>query len=284
MSSTGLPESYQVFLAAQESVKNGDPFNSLIEISDATAAMLFEICEHSGIWPKNPIHSIATMYPALEEHGIIPFIAARQVSLIYTVLRITSHSMSRMHSVSISEVSLLMRSLVAIFFWYFTACKYGPQIDYDTSTKLLENKFLKKRRTTVSRTVFLSYATEDALTVKAIYDTLKSRGHQPWMDKINLLPGQNWDQEVRKAIRSSDIVLACISDTSISKRGYVQKEMRLALDVLDEIPHGNIFLIPVRLEESCKIPEPFRHLYCINLYEAGAWLRLYEAIEKDYRP
>ena len=55
--------------------------------------------------------------------------------------------------------------------------------------------------------------------------------------------------EIPKAIRASDYILIFLSKTSVAKRGYVQKEFKLALEVLREIPEGTIYAIPVRLDE-----------------------------------
>lgn len=136
-----------------------------------------------------------------------------------------------------------------------------------------------------SRTVFICHAKEDADRAAAIYETLTDRGHRPWMDKHDLLPGQDWDREIRRAIRKSDFFLACISKTSVSKRGYVQKEVRFALDVLGEIPPGQIFLIPIRLE-SCSIPAEIEHLHWIDLNDDLANIsRVFEAVEfRSHKP
>jgi hypothetical protein len=74
------------------------------------------------------------------------------------------------------------------------------------------------------------------------------------MDEEKLLPGQDWEAEIRKAVRGSHVVLVCISKSSLTKEGYVQKEIRHALDVADEKPDGTIFVIPVRLER-CEVPK-----------------------------
>jgi hypothetical protein len=34
------------------------------------------------------------------------------------------------------------------------------------------------------------------------------------------------------------------------KKGYLQKELKIALDILDEFPSGEIFVIPTRLANS----------------------------------
>lgn len=103
--------------------------------------------------------------------------------------------------------------------------------------------------------VFISYAHENLESAHRLYKKLKSTpGVEPWFDKESLLPGMKWRPAIRKAIRESDYFLALLSKKSISKRGYVQKEMREALDIRDEFPEDRAFLIPIRLEE-CRPPE-----------------------------
>lgn len=125
--------------------------------------------------------------------------------------------------------------------------------------------------------IFLSYASEDREQVKEIYHMLKAEGFKPWMDKEDLLPGQNWDHAIRNALRASDFVMVFFSAASVSKRGYVQKEYKLARDVLDELPEGKIFVIPVRLSK-CEIPARFESLHCVDLDDVGGFDKIVAAI------
>lgn len=102
--------------------------------------------------------------------------------------------------------------------------------------------------------IFLAHANEDKERVRRVYSELASRGFQPWMDEVNLIPGQQWQPEIEKAIRESDVFLACLSRQSIAKSGYVQRELRLALTTYASKPPGSIFLIPLKLDE-CDIPD-----------------------------
>lgn len=79
-----------------------------------------------------------------------------------------------------------------------------------------------------------------------------SKTHAWVQDKISLLPGQDWENEIRKAIKNSQYFIALLSQISVSKRGFVQSEFRFALDVVKLIPEGNIFVIPARLND-CEI-------------------------------
>jgi hypothetical protein len=84
--------------------------------------------------------------------------------------------------------------------------------------------------------IFLSYAREDEAQVRGVYRRLRAAGFEVWMNKINLLPGQRWQQEIPRAIRNSDFILIFFSKNSVAKRGYIQREFRLALDTLEEMP------------------------------------------------
>ena len=80
--------------------------------------------------------------------------------------------------------------------------------------------------------VFLCHSSDDKPAVRALYNLLSSSGIDAWLDEKNILPGQNWHQEILKAVETSDAVIILISKTSISKEGYVQKEMRYALETV----------------------------------------------------
>ena len=103
--------------------------------------------------------------------------------------------------------------------------------------------------------VFLCHASQDKPVVRELYQRLNSEGWiDPWLDEEKLLPGQDWDIEITNAVQKSDVVIVCLSNNSVTKRGYVQKELKLALDVALEEPYGNIFIIPLRLDECPVLP------------------------------
>ena len=126
--------------------------------------------------------------------------------------------------------------------------------------------------------IFLCHSSGDKLIVRKLYRRLKACNLDPWLDEENLLPGQNWEHEIRKSVRDSDVVIVCLSSVSISKTGFVQKEIKFALDVADEQPEGTIFLIPLKLEE-CGIPERLRHLHTVNYFEEDSFDKLLSALK-----
>jgi hypothetical protein len=68
--------------------------------------------------------------------------------------------------------------------------------------------------------IFLCHASEDKPRVKELYHQLKAAGYHPWLDKYDLLPGQDWRQEIEKIISDLDnLIVVCLSQKSITKRG-----------------------------------------------------------------
>ena len=133
-----------------------------------------------------------------------------------------------------------------------------------------------------AKQVFLCHSSGDKVAVRDLWARLRSDGHVPWLDEQELLPGQDWQLEIRKAVRASQIVLVCLSKASINKSGYVQKELRFALDVADEQPEGTIFLIPVRLEE-CEVPDRLARWQWVDIYQPGGYERLLRTLETTPR-
>ncbi len=125
--------------------------------------------------------------------------------------------------------------------------------------------------------IFLCYAREDEAQVRDLYERLRALGFELWMDKVNLVVGQKWALEIPKALQASSLVLVCLSQTSVTKIGYVQREFKLALDTLQEMPEGMIHTLPVRLD-ACDVPEQFYELHWCNLFEVDGFDRLIESI------
>ena len=113
--------------------------------------------------------------------------------------------------------------------------------------------------------VFLCHSSGDKPQVKVLHDFLLKSGAAPWLDSEQLLPGQDWNLEINKALDDSDVILLCLSKKSVDKEGYVQREMRIALDRALEMPEGRIFLIPARLEE-CELPHRLRSYQWVDLF------------------
>jgi WD40 repeat protein len=103
--------------------------------------------------------------------------------------------------------------------------------------------------------VFLCHSSADKPAVRELYQKLRAEPWiEPWLDEEELFPGMDWNLEIEKAIEATDVILVCLSNKSITKEGYVQKEITRALDFAEYKPEGALFIIPVRLEE-CTPPK-----------------------------
>ena len=114
--------------------------------------------------------------------------------------------------------------------------------------------------------VFISYAKEDSNIAKKLYSDLKKAGVIPWLDTENLLPGQTWEPEIYKKIEESDFVLILLSMESILKKGFVQKEIKESLDILDKLPSNEIYIIPVRVDNCKPIDKRINGLHMVDLF------------------
>ena len=114
--------------------------------------------------------------------------------------------------------------------------------------------------------VFISHASEDKRQVQNLCKRLKADEFDPWLDEERLLPGQDWNLEIEKAMRASDAILLCFSKLSVAKEGYVQKEYKRADSYSEEKPEGTIYTIPVRLDD-CEIPHFIRDKQWVDFPE-----------------
>jgi len=131
----------------------------------------------------------------------------------------------------------------------------------------------------VTPQIFLCYTRPDRSKVEDLYEKLSSAGFKPWMDKRDILPGEQWEVSIQKAIRNSDFFLACLSVNSVDRRGYLQKEIKDALTIWQEKLSEDIYLIPVRLEE-CIVPDELRRFQYADLFEKDGWTKLVKAIQE----
>ena len=125
---------------------------------------------------------------------------------------------------------------------------------------------IKKQCMNNGKQIFISYAREDEGSARKVYEDLSAKGFKVWFDKETLLPGQNWELEIKKGIREADAIIILISSKSVNKRGYINKEIRLALDEALSFPEGAIFVIPVLLEDCKPNFEQLRELHWLNFF------------------
>jgi TIR domain len=130
--------------------------------------------------------------------------------------------------------------------------------------------------------LFLSYARLDKEKVEALYQELTEHGYKPWMDEKDIFPGENFRLAIEKAIRNADFFLACLSMNSVDRRGFIQREIKDALDMWQEKLDDDIYLIPIRLEK-CEAPYSLRNFQWVDLFDKDGWSKLLKAIQEGVK-
>lgn len=128
--------------------------------------------------------------------------------------------------------------------------------------------------------VFLCHSSEDKPRVRDLYKRLTEDGCMPWLDEKDLLPGQDWQREIRKAVSKCHVVVVCLSKKSVGKQGYINSEIKLALDEADKRPEDTIFIIPARFEEV-EVPERLQKWHWADLFKEEGYRLLLSALTKS---
>jgi len=97
--------------------------------------------------------------------------------------------------------------------------------------------------------VFLSYENTDKEFASALSNELERRGVSVWLDKRNLLPGDNWSLEIGKALAKSQAMVVLISPESM-RSSQVRQEIEYALGN-SNYEHR---LFPVEVRPTADVP------------------------------
>jgi hypothetical protein len=127
---------------------------------------------------------------------------------------------------------------------------------------------------------FVSYVREDSGRVDRLQSALGDAGVRVWRDTAHLWPGQDWRDEIRRAITADSLAfIACFSD-STGRRDvtYQREELTLAVEQMRLQAPDRPWLIPVRFA-PCDIPDldlgsgrSLTFLQHVDLFD-GSWER-----------
>lgn len=134
------------------------------------------------------------------------------------------------------------------------------------------------KRSTPTANIFLIHAHADREAVYKLFQRMQKEGINVWLDSERLMPGQDWQNEIRNALLKCDAVVVCLSRAFDQKRGYRHEELKLAIEKADLLPDDEVFIIPARLEE-CEVPDSLRHLHRVDLFRAGGFKKLIGALK-----
>lgn len=110
---------------------------------------------------------------------------------------------------------------------------------------------------------FFSYSREDSEFVLTLAKELRTAGASLWLDQLDILGGQRWDEAVQAALTSCQGMLAVLSPSAVASQN-VMDEVSYALEEGKQV-------IPVRYRE-CTIPFRLRrvqHVDFVGDYEKG---------------
>jgi hypothetical protein len=112
--------------------------------------------------------------------------------------------------------------------------------------------------------VFLSHGRADKPFVRLVAAELREAGLAPWLDEVELLPGDSLIGSLSRAVADSDYVVAFLSPTSVTSP-WVEEELAIGLTV--GIEQKRIVVLPILLPglESQHIPAFLRARLYIDL-------------------
>jgi len=128
--------------------------------------------------------------------------------------------------------------------------------------------------TTDSTRFFVSYAQSDRDFALRVAKEIRAAGGNLWVDKLDIVAGQQWDAAVASALHACKGVIVILSPESVG-----------STNVMDQLSHAlreDKRVVPI-LRAQCKIPYRLERLQCANFtttYEVGmAQLRRALALE-----
>ena len=103
--------------------------------------------------------------------------------------------------------------------------------------------------------VFISYVRQNSDIVDKLAAELRRHGVTVWLDREQIMPGADWKYAIRQAIAKGDYFIACFSAEYVTRPvTYMNTEIGLAVEMLQQMPPGRIWFVPVLLSE-CEIPD-----------------------------
>lgn len=100
-----------------------------------------------------------------------------------------------------------------------------------------------------------------------LFVDLQRSGFTLWFDRRNFRSEEDVDTQVLNAIKESYFFLIMLSPISVSKDGYIRKEIRLAFGMIAGLGLSQSFIIPVRIAECEPRPDEIAGLsHYIDLF------------------
>jgi hypothetical protein len=93
----------------------------------------------------------------------------------------------------------------------------------------------------VEPAIFITYSSKDQKVARSICSALENRGLRCWISSRDIKPGQNFQEQIVKAIRAAKIMVLVFT-AHANNSNEIKKELALA-------SQNNLIVIPVRIED-----------------------------------
>ena len=93
--------------------------------------------------------------------------------------------------------------------------------------------------------IFLSYASQDREIAQSIHHALLEQGRDVFFDREDLPPGEEFHNQIRRAVEDSDLFVFLVSENSIDAGSYTLNELDIAEKALKQASGR---LLPVMLQ------------------------------------
>jgi hypothetical protein len=95
--------------------------------------------------------------------------------------------------------------------------------------------------------IFICYASEDRAAAESIAFSLRGRGHEVFLDRDDLPAGENYDQQIERAIKDTEIFVFLISPDSVTTGRFTMTELVFARQ---KWPDPNSHVLPVMARKT----------------------------------
>jgi hypothetical protein len=107
---------------------------------------------------------------------------------------------------------------------------------------------LVRTSSSVNGGIFISYASQDIAAAKTVFAELREYADVVWLDKSALKPGDDWNQQIKSAVRQCEIFLPLISATTERRtEGYFRLEWHEAAERTKKM-QGRKFIFPIVID------------------------------------
>jgi ABC-type cobalamin/Fe3+-siderophores transport system ATPase subunit len=125
--------------------------------------------------------------------------------------------------------------------------------------------------------VFLSYSPTDQEIVRKIYNGLQQAGFLPWMDAVNIMPGDLIESAINEAMDISEVFVFIASNSSSLSLKW-NNELLKASDIKKARRRHSVLIVPALLEEDADLPGDLNKIRYLD-FSSDINQGMYELIE-----